>query len=73
MAKSIRIWTTWDDQIDCTEFTNVNPSFSGIKLTRDADEHLGSIVGVNLPHKDDVGGMIDLIDAVETWMIDNNK
>ena len=69
---SIRIWTSWNDQIDCREFTDVDPDVSGIELTRDANEYLGRMIDVTIPDEEDNKGMSKFIDGVENWMIDND-
>ena len=57
--------------IDCRTFTDVDPDVSGVELTRDANEYLGSMIDVTLPDEEDNEGMLEFVTEIENWMIVN--
>ena len=63
--KSITITTSWGDEIVCIKDTPLK-----IGLTRNGNR-MGGIYYLEIPHKDDKEGILEFINEVEVWMIDN--
>ena len=63
--KSITITTSWDDKIVCTRETKLK-----IGLVRDGNR-MGAIYYSEIPHKDDNAGLLEFINEIEDWMVDN--
>lgn len=56
----------------CTEFFDVDTQTSGVDVNLD-DEHLGSIIGLEIPDIEDEDEVEKFDNEVIEWIVDNEK
>jgi len=54
----------------CTYFFDVDTNAFGVDVSRD-DEHIGSIIGLDIPEIDDEEGNIEFDNQVIEWIVEN--
>lgn len=59
------------DNIRCREFFDADIGYGGIEIFDEHDEHLGNMLGSELPDEDDQEEMDNFNEALEDWLIDN--
>lgn len=59
------------DEYICTEFYDIDTNSGGIEVNRNGDEHLGSIIGLEIPDVDDEEENIKFDNEVIAWIVDN--
>ena len=59
------------NEYNCTEFYDVDINAGGIEVSLNG-EHLGSIIGVNIPDIEDDEENIKFDKEVVDWIVDNN-
>jgi hypothetical protein len=59
------------DEYQCTEFYDVDLNYSGVDVSFNGN-HLGSIIGVNIPDIDDDDESVNFNNEVTKWLVDNH-
>lgn len=59
------------DEFVCTEFFDVDLQIGGVEVSRNGEDHLGSILGLDIPDIDDEEENIKFDNEVIGWIIDN--
>ena len=59
------------DEFICTQFFDVDTQASGVEVNRNGVEHLGSIIGIDIPDIEDEEENIKFDNEVINWIVDN--
>ena len=59
------------DEFICTQFFDVDTQTSGVEVNRNGVEHLGSIIGIDIPDIEDEEENIKFDNEVINWIVDN--